>query len=320
VTGLVVEQENRHAGLTKVAGGPGATFSIGRGYACDLVVTDPYVAPVQVVLRHVDGHWQLEAMDVTNPVLVDGHAVGHAPVVLSDKARVTIGRTRLTLVAENAPVPPTRRLAAPGWLGLPPHGLFGILALLAALAGLDATLDYVQTSTTLDWQQFAFVAVYSVLVVTAWAGLWSGVGQVLRHHAQFRGQLKATTLVFALAIVAFNLMPFVQYPLASASFDFYIVGWLLSLSFVALLLKQNLHIATNLSRPGLVAVVLVFGLGGLSVAWTRYLEKEVLVTNPRYPATVKPPFARIGTARDSATFLGDVERTFDRLADKRAED
>ena len=310
MTGLVIIPESREAPLVKVPDMAGHTFVLGRALSCDLVVFDPYVAPVEAVLRYAGNHWLLEVVDAVNPVLLNGEPVGTEAVRLPQSARLTLGRSRLRLVAEDTEVEPARRLAALKWLDFPPRSLFGIIMLMLALAGIDGVADYLLTSTTLKWQRFAFIAVYSSLVVLAWAGLWAGIGHVLRHHHQFRAQLKATTVMFGVAIVAFNLMPYLQYPLASLWVHDYLAGWGVPLMLVTLLIRCNLHFASNLKRPGIVAAVAVFGLGGLSIAWTEYLRREIVVAEARHPNVVRPPFANLAPAVPFPEFLDDFEATF----------
>lgn len=231
-------------------------------------------------------------------------------MALPRSARLTVGRSRLRLIAEDAEVEPARRLTALKWLDFPPRSLPGVFVLMLALAGIDGVADYLLTSTTLKWQRFAFIAVYSSLVVLAWAGLWAGIGHVLRHHHQFRAQLKATTVMFGAAIVAFNVMPYIEYSLASLWVHDYLVGWGVPLLLATLLIRCNLHFASNLKRPGVVAAIAMFGLGGLSVAWTEYLRREIVVAEPRHPDVIRPPFANIASTEPFPAFLDEVEASF----------
>mgnify|MGYP006268058835 CR=1 FL=1 len=312
MTGLVIIPESRETPLVKVPGVAGRTFVLGRALSCDLIVSDPYVAPVEAVLHYAGDNWVLKLVDAVNPVLLNGESLGTEPVPLPRSARLTVGRSRLRLIAEDAEVEPARRLTALKWLDFPPRSLAGIVVLMLTLAGIDGVADYLLTSTTLKWQRFAFIAVYSSLVVLAWAGLWAGIGHVLRHHHQFRTQLKATTVMFGAAIVAFNVVPYIEYPLASLWVHDYLAGWGIPLVLATLLIRCNLHFASNLERPGVVAAIAVFGLGGLSVAWTEYLRREVVVAEPRHPDVVRPPFANVASAAPFPEFLDEVEASFAR--------
>jgi len=310
MSSLVVQVENRHGQHVKLACAPGVSLGVGRAWSNELVLGDPYVAPQQLRIEAGEaGTWRLQVLDATNPVLVNGQVVGHGPVAVGCGDRVTLGRSRLRLFAEDAAVEPTRRLLLSRLLHRERMSVLVPLLVLAAICGLDAVLEHVQYSVSLDWRDPAAGALMAATTVIVWAGIWSGVGQVLRHHHQFKSQLLASALVLLVPIVLVPLARYLQYPLNSVRVD-QACTWGLLLGTLALLLKFNLYFATNIKHTSAVALAATTLLGMLSYAGIEYARHDHLQREPRYPALVNAPFAHLAPERSIDAYLADVAAAF----------
>ena len=305
---LVLQLETRQGQHLKLDP-TGGRHSIGRDFSNDLVVNDPYMGPRQAVFAARDGGVYLEVLDDTNPVLVNQQATEGAPIRLQPGDRITMGRTRMRIYAEDHAFEPARRLLLTRWLHREHMSIVTPLLLLAGICLLDATLEYQLYSISLDWKDNALGALIGGVIVLIWAGIWAGVGQLLRHQHHFKSQLTASTLVLLVPIVLGLAARYLQYPVNNVVFD-YVVQWGLFLGSFALLLKFNLYFATNLKHTTAAAVAVTATLFGLGYLGVDYMQQDQVQTQPAYPGVVNPPFAHLAPEQDMERYLARVASLF----------
>lgn len=308
---LVLQLEGRGGTLSRI--GPGESLGIGRAFDNDVVLADPYVSAYEARLEAGPEEWLLRLLDATNPVLVNDVPATGEVVRLADGDRLTFGRTRVRVFDEQRPVEPARPLLLARWLHREHGSVFVPLAVLFGICALDAVLEYLQYSLSLEWTEHAGAALAAMLIVLVWAGIWAGVGQVLRQHHHFKSQLLASSLALLVPVLAAPVLRYVQYPINDAGFD-RVSAWALVLVSLAVLLKFNLYFATNLRRSTLAAV-LVAGLTG-ALAWgsAHFMAAGAVDLQPRYPQVVNPPFALPVRGLAVEAYLSRVAEGFEETA------
>jgi len=313
---LVIQTGTRHGRYAELTRSHEGSLTIGRGFDNDLVLTDVHVAPQQLKFLREGDHWRLVVLDDTNPVLLNGNKViGDSPIVKSGD-RLVIGRTKLSLFAEDHQVEPTRKLMRSNWRSDKPISPFlpVILLLLACL--FDSALTYFESSTNLKWEELAAAELMSAVLIVIWAGIWAIAGRIVRHQHQYGRQIIATLAAFVFGGVLAILSEYIVQPFHSASVE-ELTGWIVFFVTFSLLLCLNLTIATNIYRPGLVSSM----FAGLVIAVTYglfvFLETETYLYEPAYSASLKPPIIRLYKGIPLEEYFSEASEIFESLEDER---
>jgi hypothetical protein len=219
----------------------GDTFTIGRGYANDLVLDDPYVSPSHVrIARDDSGQWWIEDLQSDNgtrDLSVD------APIVrmpLVDNAAFLVGQTTLNIRSGEFAVAPTLKLNALAGTRTPdvrsfaaPAGEWRLASHAAVALGVVITMAalsiwFKQTGEP-KFTNYIYGAIFLPMLALVWAGGWALVTRIVAARAQFFRHLR----IAAVALIAFSLLEsafkYIDYAFAwvSASSWEGIIGWLI---------------------------------------------------------------------------------------------
>ncbi|NNC54936.1 MAG: FHA domain-containing protein [Pseudomonadales bacterium] len=298
---LVISLGERRAGIAEIVRGGDSPITLGRALSNDVVLTAPYVGPRHLRFFKRDGHWHAQALDDINPLLVNDTPVGNNAFRLEPGDRLSVGRTQLEVYHEGYQVQPARKLLLSSWLYRSRTAL--ALALLATLAValLDAVLDYYEYSPALKWEGLLATALSTTALIMVWAAMWALVGRLTRHQAHYSIQLLVTALVSALISLAILLPSYVDYWFSDHQLAG-LIGYVLAVLLLALLLRWNLYYATHPDRPRLQAIILAVVCVGAYIGVSK-LQQAEYDPNPRYSASLKPPFALWRAGVPAETFL-----------------
>lgn len=208
----------------------GDTLRVGRGYANDLVLDDPRVAPDHLLIRIApDG--AMTAIGVGEQSFhLDGERAPRKEVRIDGDSVLRIGHTRLRIRAADYPVPEQARTER--GTGLAPLALGGLFLLATMLL---AALD--------QWRGNANAAPYWRMlpdtlglgfIILIWVGGWALVSRLFGHRGRFGVHL----LVAAAALCAISLLDAILGPLLyglSLSVPAYFQGFLQSLLIVVMI-------------------------------------------------------------------------------------
>lgn len=277
-------------------------LTVGRGYANDIIVDDPYVDAHHARLRRDEtGTLVLEDLGSVNG-LVAGDGSRQSRVVVRADTTVRIGRTSLQFRDAGAPLPPALPLPLPigGFLPVPrwARGIGGLLGVTALATGVVVVAVWLgdygkETGTSVVGAGLGFLAIAAV-----WAGIWAIAGRVVIHRFRFLAHL-AVTSVITLAVVAYStaagwgVFLFPDSPLATP------LGVTVLLVLVAALVSAHLGLASRLSRrrrwtAGVVTSGVLL-LIGLTVTWA---DEGQFSDVPTFAATIEPwPVAWLPTVR-----------------------
>lgn len=291
----------RGASLTRCAGDG---LTLGRGYRNDIVLDDPFVGIDQLRFRRLDGRWELEILDRTNPVLVNGAPCHAATVPLRDGDRITVGRTDLSVHGEDHAVEPTRRLLFSTWITA--HRIGPLLALAVLVTGsvLDAVAEFSFQSTDLEWRKHAFSALFSAVFIAVWAGVWALLGRALRHQTHYFAQMLVSTAVSIGATLLLPLGGIAEF-LSSREQVGEAATYLIAIVCMTALLGSNLFLATNIRRTARVAAVFSLCAAGLFYIGNHY-QDESFQRKPAYSRLVLPPALHLGGTRSIDEFIAQV--------------
>lgn len=286
---LIIQTGTRHGRVAELLRSKGDVLSVGRSFDNDLVLTDIHVAPKQIEFVRRGEDWILSVIDDTNPVLLNGEkVVGEAPVIKSGD-RITVGRTRLLVYSEGHHVEPTRKLVLSNWLSGEPVNPLLPIAVLALGFLFEFCLTYFEGSTSLKWKETASDVLMSVVVVLGWAGIWAIAGRIIRHQHHLGLQIIATiVVVMVFANAAMLLTVYIAYPFQSVMVE-NVLNWGLAFVTLALLLRCNLLVASNLHRTGLVASVIAALVVGVLYGFYHFNQSDQLRFFRAYAGELVPP-------------------------------
>ncbi len=287
---------------------------LGRAYDNDVIISDPFVAAHQFELVKLEEHYQLNITESANPVFRNHKLLESESCVLNPGDSVVVGKTRIDMLRADANVAPTKQQFMSSWQLSSKVSPAVAIGTLLGCSGIDAAMTYWQTSSTLQWREPAYLALFSVGMIFVWAAIWALVGRLLKHQSLFFVQLFLTALVCGLFIFVFPLAEIVTFNANGAAVGDYI-AYLAGLGFIVLLLKANLTIATNIQRTGLAAGFVGVFLVGAVFLTERYSDADFEYQQD-YPATIKPPFAVARNPVPIDEYLSDLDTLTDGFGTK----
>ena len=303
---LVVHIAVRNARLADVRKCTGNVTTIGRGYGNDIVLTDPYIASAQLRVTSTESGWTLHILDNTNAVWVNGEVVTKASRSLTPGDRVTIGRTDVTFVSPDTQVESTRALVLARW-GFPGRGgAIVAIALLLTVALFDVAIEYLQTSVTLEWADYAKAGAAMVVFTFGWSSAWALLGRLLRHQANFFLQVFGCSAVSGVASIVFLAPEYLEF-WTNSKLTGAVAVYALTFVMLAALLNVNLFLATSLRRPRRIAVLASMVIVAGTVA-ARTLLDDGKNLAADYSDVMKPPFAALGSPLSIDEFIEAIPK------------
>ncbi|MCP3871314.1 MAG: FHA domain-containing protein [Gammaproteobacteria bacterium] len=308
---LIVQTGDRFGRWAELTRSHGETLSVGRNYSNDLVIADPYVDPEQIRFSHSSGEWRLEVIQKTNPILVNGQAIGSGGTYIDSGDRITIGRTQFHVLSPHHQVEPTRKMLLFSRFG---HGqslrLFALSMMVFACA-VEMIIGYQALSQEVNWKELFSDSLTNGLVILFWASIWALTGRLLRHQPNFTAQLGFTALITTLFSIIWPLGGYAEYTLNSVLLG-EITLWLITLVFLVVLFRVNLSLATNLKHYTAIAVVTASTL-----LLTTYALMELNTgdfdTSPEFSSALKPPFAQLSGTRSLEEYQTEFGALFDEV-------
>lgn len=294
---LVIQTGTRQGRVAELIRVREGSLSIGRSFENDLVLTDLHVAPRQIEIVRDGDQWRLSVLDRTNPALHNGKKITEESPIIQSGDRLTIGRTRLSLFSEQHPVEDTRKLVLSSSLSRESiNPLLPIVVLLLACL-FDAVLTYFEGSTTLQWEELFSGELLAAVLIVIWAGVWAIAGRIVRHQYHLGLQIIATAAVFLFSSLLGFFAEYVAYPFHSPFVD-EVIGWVIFFAILALLLRLNLTVATNIQRTALASFVLAGLVVVVLYGFYFFDDPEEVQYVPAYSAELKPP--GLGYSRSSS--------------------
>jgi hypothetical protein len=281
----------------------GTEARIGRGYANDVIIDDPYVASEHLRLfRDEAGRLVVEDLGSANGVYLDGSKQRLELLLVDGKQPIRIGRTYLRIREGNFAVEPERVEGSQRRVW--PVVLAAILGV--AILGIDELATWLnQTSEVQPTTYLAPLLGVSIAVLT-WAGIWALLSRIFSGKSRFLRNF-LITLAGGLAISLYN---------AIAKFSAFALIWQAPLvySFVPIwsiiAVMCFFHLAKiGPPRPWLkgsaIAVLLV-----IAVAVQVMQLSEAFFTFGRQNTTrlLLPPGLRIAPVHDTTAFFGEIAK------------
>ncbi|XXF74985.1 FHA domain-containing protein [Myxococcaceae bacterium GXIMD 01537] len=283
--------------------------TVGRGYACDVILDDPKVSATHLRLERTEaGAVVVRDVGSTNGTFLVDPWTPLAEVTLAPDLRVAVGDTVLRFRGRSHAVERTFVGAAPEssrkrFFDQP--ALFpSALAALVLLSVLTAHLgNYHKT----DWSELTVALMVPVTVAFFWAGAWSVASRIARRQFHFRAHgsigglsmLGITGVPLFLSAATFSLSLGPTVLLLQAAIYLMLLSWTL---------YWHLRYVTRWSPRRLKFVLAaVFAVFTLMTQADSLLDKEEFSAELPFNRRLLPPALRLAPARSVEDFFLETD-------------
>jgi hypothetical protein len=290
----------------------GPEISIGRGYANDVVLDDPYVAPRHLrIVRSPAGAWVAEDLGSAGGLFADRDTRRHAAIVLDGERPIRIGHTTLRIRDAGYPVQDERVPPRQGH-----HALFVAIAFAVAILGVETLSLWLSETAQPKISRYAMPILTLLLGVVGWTTVWAVVTRVFSHQARFERHLliaTSATLVISLLTESVDVFSFALSWPALSSYQ-YVALWCVVAAACFFHLREVGPTRLRL-KAGVVLSLLAIGVAMHTVS---QFDGGAGVSQ-QVQVRLMPPVFRLAPSHSEEVFFADVERLKGRLDRDRRE-
>lgn len=301
-----VELLDRHGDVTQRHPVYGWPVHIGRGYDCDVVVDDAYVAPRHLRVEPLDGgRYRVDAGASINGLTLSRRSNRLTQAEVGDGDVLRIGHTQLRLrdvgheVAAEKPLP--SRSWSRSW-----GGLVIALAIFLVLELLTRWLDYNRDEAYAILVQPLFGLIPAFML---WIGIWALLGKVFSTRANMIAH-SVTALFGASGLVLID-SAYTSYPgfAFNAERSLEPLSMVLIPLFFGAILYRHIRLVSRIGRRALVWL-----LGGLMACMMGLIHLNIALTEDErlmsmsYARTIGPVELLFTSGRTVDDFMGSAER------------
>jgi hypothetical protein len=287
----------------------GLSFTVGRSTAADVVLDDPYVAPLHVAIEaSADGRVRATDLGSVNGLVVGAQRYRNAHGLDLPGGLVQVGRTRLRVRVPGEKLPPER----------PDHAAGDAFTARVAVSGVLACALCIGYYSWLaaPWDPVTVFAINMIKVLPAagaWIAVWSLISRVITGewrwvtHAAILFVVSGAALLLDLAVdVAWFSLALPQWPWRNA---------LIPIATVAVALHWHLTQGSHMRGRTAVLVALVLpvvAVGGTT--WGNLREQDRNVNFIGGQLALYPPALRVrggGTLEDYFAAAARLRQTAD---------
>lgn len=279
----------------------GSELRIGRGYANDVVLDDPYVAPEHLHIRRDDaGKWIAEDFGSASGLFA-GHGKARMPrIVLHGDQLIRIGRTYLRVRDPAYSVPRERLDEAPArvWPVVAALG-FGALAFELLLLWLSETREphlyrYVEALAGLAFP------------LTAWAGIWAVLARIFSGEARFGRHMLIALCGLLLWLLGYELIKLVAFSFTwrwLATYQ-YVGAWCLA---AAVCFAHISEIAPSRAKLN-AAIMAALAAGAIAMHVLVQIEQRSATDQHIFATSLLPPALQLAPPVRDDAFFAEIER------------
>ena len=304
----LIEAFDRHGALLARAPITRWPVTVGRGLDCDLVLDDPFVAPMHLRIDCTEGApdaprvVQVQVLETRNGARVQGKHHGQ-----DDRfdwpagTQIDLGRTHIALRLADTPIADEQPLPRFPWRTVATTAV--LMALVVASALGSAWLDARDASAYVKSLPAALLGLLAMLGL--WSGLWAVANKVFAGQLQFWRHVRIACVMYLVA----DAVQLAAY-LTAFAFSWEALAQFANVLIVLVLaggLYAHLGAVLPRRRLGLawaVAAVVVLGVPAwLGAQWLNRMR----LTDSLYMSSLFPPSLRVAPAVPVKQFLQDTE-------------
>lgn len=308
-----VEVLSRHRDVVARYRCGGPTIYIGRDYANDVVIDDPYVAPRHLrILRDEAGALIAEDLGSANGMFVDPGSQRLNRVVLDGDRPIRIGHTYLRVRNPGHAVQP-ERLDAPQARMWPAMAVLG-----AAVLGIEAASVWLSETTEPQLSRYLRPILTVAVLLAIWTAVWAVLSRVFSGQARFERNLLIALSGLLVYSIFNEFVDFAGFSLSWRALTTYqFVGMWSLLAVVCFLHLREIGSSWLKLKGAAVAALLAVAIG---MQILNQSEVRTGFDQQSYARRLLPPMLRLAPSRNETTFFADVEELKSRLDHDRTED
>lgn len=292
----------------------GAVLQLGRHFANDIVLDDPYVCPCHArLIFDGEGRLRIEDLSSVNGIWRSSGGARQTQVTLAAGESVRIGRTLVRFRASNQPLEPT--LVDRSATGLPqvfehPVAVGGLCLLTVIGLLLQA---YLSSVTRTEGVKLVLEPLATLVLVAFWGALWAFASRLLAHRWNFWIHVA----IGSAGILGYTVLePLTDYLCFALNLDaFRAVMAQIGHTFgFGLLLYAHLRFVSGQPPLSLVrtATATVLTILTLTLLTEKGREGD-FDPNPVFEATLKAPVFKLSGSRSAQDFFVKAAQLTDRL-------
>lgn len=272
---------------------------IGRAYSNDIIVDDPFLAPHHAEIRR-EPSGALVVIDLgTRNGLHPARSRSRVErIEAQPEAQWRAGRTNFRLRPASFTVPAERSDDAP----VRPMSGWALLAAVLVMVAVSVVSEIVGTAEYLETSRISSAVLRLVLMMVAWAAMWSFATRLLVGRWNFVSHATVTCIAIFALIVADVVFEYTAFAFSLPLLDS--AGLLGAGLIAAWLLFRHLQLFGRMSRrvAGVVAVAVVgFGVGTAQLA--DYANSLDNVSRLGFFGHLKPAEARLARPISAEAFF-----------------
>jgi FHA domain len=308
-----VEVLSRHRDVVARHRCVGPVVRIGRDYANDVVIDDPYVAPRHVrVMRDGAGVLVAEDLGSANGLFGERGSRRLGRVVLDGERLIRIGQSLLRIRDASHAVAPERLYASQ-------TRLWPVLVILAAaVIAIEAGMTWLGETAEPRMNAYLAPVQYISLFVIGWTVAWSVLSRVFSGRARFERNLLIALgglLVFSLFDELVKASGYVLSWRDLTAYEY--VGTWSVVAVVCFLHLRELGPTRLMLKGGIVTALLAVAIGMHILGQS---EIRTVFDQQSYVRHLLPPALRLAAVRSETSFFADVAQLKGKLDRDRKED
>lgn len=310
---LIIQVGSRHGKLANIVECKKDSMKIGRSFANDVVLSDPYVAPEQIEINNINDRWLIRVLDDTNPVMLNGNPVKGIDVEVHSGDRLTLGRTHVYVFSRDHKFEKTRKLLFSGWLYHNRMGPFIPVMTVVLASCISFFQAYLGLSREIEYRPLISGTLMLILLISLWAASWSLIGRLLRNQLSFFINLMFTAAAVSLYMILYPLGEYIEY-LSGSLVIYGVYNSVLFLIILSIILRFNLSISTHLKNSGMVAFLFSLALVLFSYGINEFNKNE-FSEYAVYANKLKPPFSKVVANNTIDEYMVNIDGQFTELDD-----
>lgn len=290
----------------------GPEITIGRGYANDVVLDDPYVAPRHLrIARSPAGAWIAEDLGSAGGLFADRDDRPQSTILLDGERPIRIGHTTLRIRDANHAVEGERLPSPSGH-----HVLVIAVAFALVMTGVETLSLWLGETDQPKISRYAMPVLTLLLGVVGWTAVWATITRIFSHQARFeRHLLIATSAALAISLLTEG-GDFFSFALSWRALSTYQYVGLWCIVAVACFFHLR---EIGPSRLKLKAAVV---LGLLAIGLVMHTVSQFdggAGASQQAQLRLMPPAFRLAPLHSEETFFADIQRLKGRLDRDRLE-
>lgn len=274
--------------------------TVGRAVDCDVVLDDPHVAARHATLDEVNGELILQVGESVNGAEWRGTRVrAGASAPLPQGEPIQIGTTRLRIRRAADVLAPERTLVPE-----PAASRVPLPLLVTGLAAWELGDQWLRTDPGGRFTDYLEIAVFLVLALVIWCGVWALASKLFRHRFEFWPHTRIATSYMLVSSVLGFALPVLAF-MSGWTLLSRVAGFAVGAVACAMVVAHLARIVPGRRRALGVGMAALFATG-VAVILARNYQAQDRLFSELYVSTLAPPALRLASPVPPAQFLEEA--------------